>query len=86
MFELDSNVLHLKIWRLAQDGKYIEVLLDKKDGINNPIWLHSTEKGKQLTVVNENGQEIRNYNIYKVIESCCYKIDELIISNTRLQM
>ena len=53
---------------MAQDGTNIQVFLDKTDGIHRPTWLHSDKKGEQLTVINEDGHEIRNYNIYKVIQ------------------
>ena len=59
-------VLLLQVWRLAQDGTNIQVLLDERSGIRRPTWLWSDKKGEQLTVVNEGGDEIRNYNIYKV--------------------
>ena len=60
------KVLLLQIWRLTQDGTNIELFLDTTDGIRDPTWLRSTKEGGQLTVINRNGYEIKNYNIFKV--------------------
>ena len=51
---------------MAQDRNNIQVLLYEGNGISRPTFLRSDEKGEQLTVINEDGHEIRNYNIYKV--------------------
>ena len=42
------------------------MLVDKTDGIGDPTWLRSNKEGGQLTVINEGGYEIKNYNIFKV--------------------
>ena len=60
-------VLLFQVWRLAKDGSNIQVLLDARNDIDRPTWLWSDKKGENLTVINKDGQEIRNYNIYKVI-------------------
>ena len=70
---MTSNGFTFQIWRVSQDGTNIQVLLDKEDGINRPRFLRSDKNGEQLTVINEFGYEIRNYNIYKVI----YVLSEL---------
>ena len=51
---------------MTQGGTNIQVLLDDGNGINHPTWLHSDKTGEHLTVINEGGQEIRSYSIYKV--------------------
>ena len=58
--------LLLQIWRVAQNGTNIQVLLDKKDGITGPTWLRSNKETGQLTVINSYGFEIQNYNTFKV--------------------
>ena len=58
--------LFIQIWRVAQDGTNIQVLLDEENGIQRPTWIHSDDKCEQFTVINKGGQEIRNYNIHKV--------------------
>ena len=42
------------------------MLLDETDGIHCPTWLRSNKEGGQLTVINGNGYEIKNYNIFEV--------------------
>ena len=51
---------------MAQDGTNIQVLLDEKNGIKRPTWVNTDKEGEQLTVINEGGDEIRNYSIFKV--------------------
>ena len=59
----------LQIWRLTKDGTDIQVLLNKRNGIDRPKFLHSDKEGKRLVVINKAGDEIRNYNVFKVFDN-----------------
>ena len=51
---------------VSSDGRDIQVLLDKDRGIHNPTRLHVDKEGKRLVVINQDGDEIRNYSLITV--------------------
>ena len=56
-----------QIYTISNDGKNVDVVLDREKGIRAPTRVRVDDEGKRLAIINRDGSEIRNYKINTVI-------------------